>query len=139
MSLVLFVALVVTPAAAWAQGNPQGPEFRVNTFTTSFQVFPAASADPVGNFVVVWNSDQDGASYGVFGQRYASSGVPLGSQFQVNTYTTSVQAVPAVTADAAGNFVVVWASYSQDGSGYGVFGQRYTQIVPVDLLHFDIE
>ena len=35
-----------------------------------------------------------------------------------------------MAADAAGNFVVVWQSDGQDGSGYGVFGQRYAFIAP---------
>ena len=34
---ILFVALLVVPRAAWPQGNPLGPEFRVNTYTTSSQ------------------------------------------------------------------------------------------------------
>src|SRR5690349_6099926 len=50
---------------------------------------------------------------------------PLGPQFQVNTYTSNSQSVPAVAADSAGNFVVTWRSPGQDGSSYGVFGQRY--------------
>ena len=46
------------------------------------------ASDSSGNFVVVWMSDsQDGSSDGVFGQRYASSGTPLGPEFRVNTYT----------------------------------------------------
>jgi len=49
---------------------------------------------------------------------------PVGSEFQVNTYTTSFQRNPAVASDAAGNFVVVWdSSEGQDGSDSGVFGQ----------------
>jgi hypothetical protein len=44
-----------------------------------------------------------------------------------------------VTADSAGNFVVVWSSFGQDGSNYGVFGQRYSQIVPVELMRFGVE
>ena len=34
---------------------------------------------------------QDGSRYGIFGQRYASSGTPLGPEFRVNTYTTNIQ------------------------------------------------
>jgi uncharacterized membrane protein len=34
-----------------------------------------------------------------------------GAEFQVNTYTTDHQTSPAVAADAAGNFVVVWESF----------------------------
>jgi hypothetical protein len=128
-AFLLVVALVSVPRAAWAQGNPLGPEFRVNTYTTNMQgepVFPSSvAADPSGNFVVVWSSaSQDGGSFGLFGQRYASSGTPLGPEFRVNTYTTSSQALPSVASDASGNFVVVWSS-TQDGSSLGVFGQRY--------------
>ena len=53
--------------------------------------------DSSGNFVVVWRSNgQDGSFYGIFGQRYASSGTPLGPEFPVNTYTTDVQELPAI-------------------------------------------
>ena len=107
-------------------GTPLGPEFRVNSYTTTGQSYPSVVADSAGNFVVVWQSSgQDGSGYGVFGQRYASSGAPLGPEFRVNSYTTGSQVYPAVGADSAGNFVVTWAGDLQDGSGYGVFGQRY--------------
>jgi hypothetical protein len=43
----------------------------------------------------------------------------------VNTYTTSFQDSPRVAASPAGNLVVVWESFYQDGSGEGVFAQRY--------------
>jgi hypothetical protein len=101
-----------------------GGEFRVSSYTTSGQRFADVAADGSGNFVVVW-SGQDGFGYGIFGQRFDSTGVPLGSEFQVNSYTTAVQAVPSVASDASGNFVVVWASTGQDGSLDGIFGQRY--------------
>jgi len=109
-----------------SSGTPLGPEFPVNTFTTNAQHFPSVAADIVGNFVVVWRSQlQDGSDDGVFGQRYASSGAPVGPEFRVNTYTTGGQDGQFVAADSAGNFVVVWQSRLQDGSGSGVFGQRY--------------
>ena len=55
---------------------------------------------------------------------------PFGSEFQVNTYTTSNQRTQhaggrLVATDTSGNFVVVWHSLGQDGSGYGIFCQRY--------------
>jgi len=121
----LFVALMFVPCVVWAQGGiPLGPEFRVNTYTTNSQSLPAVASDSSGNFVVVWQSDQDGG-FDVFGQRYASTGVRLGPEFRVNTYTTSTQRLPAVASGASGNFVVVWQSLYQDGSGYGVFGQVF--------------
>jgi hypothetical protein len=123
---LVFVALVSVPRAAWPQGNPLGPEFRVNTYTTAAQYLPDVASDASGNFVVVWQSfGQDGSYAGIFGQRYGSSGAPLGPEFRVNTFTTILQVRPAVAVDSSGNFVVVWDSYNQDGSAVGVFGQRY--------------
>ena len=110
---------------------PIGGETRVNTTTTDNQainpnVAQAIATDANGNFVVVWVSNlQDGAFYGIYAQRYSADGTALGPEFQVNTTTADNQLNPAVAMDAAGNFVVTWASNLQDGSGYGVYAQRY--------------
>ncbi len=110
-------------------GSPLGSEFRVNSYTTGYQQSPAVAADSSGNFVVAWESgDQDGSSYGVFGQRFSSTGSSVGSEFQVNTYTTGGQYLSAVAADASGNFVVTWMVFGQDGSGWGVLGQRFNAV-----------
>jgi hypothetical protein len=49
----------------------------------------------------------------------------VGPEFRVNTYTTDIQAGSAVAGLPTGGFVVTWQSYGQDGSDYGVYGQRY--------------
>jgi hypothetical protein len=124
--LCLSAPWVVGSARAQAKPAPEGAEFRVNTFTTNHQYYSAVASDASGNFVVVWDSyGQDGSGYGVFGQRFSARGAPRGAEFHVNTYTTLAQRLPAIASDAIGNFVVVWESYGQDGSSYGVFGQRF--------------
>src|SRR6185503_16022008 len=50
---------------------------------------------------------------------------PAGAEFQINSYTTNTQRFGAVASDANGDFVVVWGGDGQDGSSYGVFGQRF--------------
>src|SRR4029077_16050544 len=71
-----------------SDGNPLGGEFPVNTYTTANQYGPSIASAPSGDFVVVWAGDyQDGSSVGIFGQRYDSAGIPLGGEFQVNTFT----------------------------------------------------
>ena len=124
-AVLLVVGLALVPSTVWPQGNPVGPEFRVNTFTAAIQFAPDVAQDAAGNFVVVWSSPHDGADYGIFGQRFASSGTPLGPEFRVNSYTTGHQGSPSVAADSSGNFVVVWHSDGQDGSYHGIYGQRY--------------
>jgi hypothetical protein len=121
-------------------GEPVGPEFRANTYTTGLQGAPAVTADGSGNFAVVWPSvAQDVPDTGVYGQRFASSGMPLGAEFRVNTYTTDIQAGASVASIGGGTFVVAWQSSGQDGSAYGVFSQRYSAIVPVELISFGVE
>ncbi|HET8644884.1 MAG TPA: hypothetical protein VFO85_05315, partial [Vicinamibacteria bacterium] len=98
----------------------QGAEFRVNTYTTSYQDRPDVARAPDGSFVVVWQSyDQEApfAGFGIYGQRYDANGVALGGEFRVNTYTTNDQYWPSVAVDASGNFVVAWTEYAvRDGS-----------------------
>ncbi len=79
-----------------------------------------------GSFVVVWASNgQDGSLYGIFGQRFDSTGAAAGSEFRVNLTTTFSQNAPDVGIDDLGNFVVVWESDGQDGQDFGIFGRRF--------------
>ncbi|MCE9604990.1 MAG: DUF4347 domain-containing protein, partial [Planctomycetia bacterium] len=107
-------------------GNKVGGEIQVNSTTANDQLHASVAADSSGNFVVVWESLlQDGAGYGIFAQRFDASGNTVGGEFQVNTTTFSDQRSPSAAMDGAGNFVITWSSFGQDGSGYGVYGQRY--------------
>jgi hypothetical protein len=110
-----------------SSGAPQGIEVVVNSFTVGTQGYPAVDLDADGDFVVTWHSaTQDSGSYGVFGQRFGSSGAPLGPEFQINTYVTGKQAFSTVSLDAEGDFVVAWHSEAgQDGSMASVLGRRF--------------
>jgi hypothetical protein len=109
-----------------SNSSPVGPEFRVNSHTTSDQWNPSVAAAADGRFVVIWASlIQDGSGWGVFGQRYDANGTAVGPEFGVNSYTMNNQEIPSVAAAPDGRFVVTWASYTQDGSGDGVFGRRF--------------
>jgi hypothetical protein len=103
-----------------------GTEFQVSTSTAGNQGYEAICCGADGNFVVSWESyDQDGDRNGIFAQRFANSGALAGAEFQVNTYTENRQRGPAVACSAAGDFVVAWSSYGQDGDSRGIFGQRF--------------
>ena len=112
-------------SVTWAQ-TPAGGEFRVNTFTNSFQTHPLVAVGPRGDFLVVWTSfGQDGSSSGVYAQRYNILGVAQGAEFRVNSTTQAVQYASDVAVDAGGNYIVVWISSApgQDGSGPGIIGR----------------
>jgi hypothetical protein len=125
-------SLVLGCLPAFAGAQPVGSEFQVNTYTEGYQRTGTlggkhlVASDASGNFVVVWTSlYQDGSGDGVFGQRFDSSGGALGSEFRVNTYTSASQETPSVAGGSNGDFVVVWQDFTQDGSSYGIFGQRF--------------
>ena len=108
-----------------AAGAAQGGEFRVNTTTAGNQQNATVAMDATGDFVITWSSYGDGGGYGIYAQRYNAAGVKQGSEFKVNTTTANDQRFSTVAMDAGGDFVVTWMSYDQDGSGYGVYAQRY--------------
>ena len=112
------VLLAVTP----------GPEFRVNTFTTNDQLYPATAMDADGDFVIVWESqgqdDMPSLSQGIYGQRYNAAGSPVGGEFLVNTTTAGAQTLPAVAMSPGGAFVVAWEG-GDAAVQKGVFARRY--------------
>ncbi len=107
-------------------GAKVGGEFPINTYTTSIQYRPSVAVDADGDAVVVWvSSGQDGSSSSIYGQRFNSAGAKVGGEFPINTYTTGSQNASTVAVDADGDAVVVWVSNGQDGSEYGIYGQRF--------------
>ena len=109
-----------------ADVSKNGLEFQVNTYTTSSQQTPSVASFSDGRFVVAWTSlNQDGDGWGIYGQLFAIDSVKNGSEFQVNTYTTSNQASPSVASLSEDQFIVTWASYQQDGSDNGIYGQLF--------------
>ena len=99
--LVLLAGCVLAAARVSAQPfGPSGAEFRVNTNTFGYEQKPAVATDHVGNFLIVWGGGvgNDGNLGGVFAQRFSIGGAPLGTEFQINSYTTGNQTPTAVSA-----------------------------------------
>lgn len=56
---------------------------------------------------------------------YTTTSFIAGSETLVNSTSASDQYLPAIGYLENGGYVITWASYYQDGSAYGVFGQLY--------------
>ena len=108
-------------------GSAVGDEFLVNTYTRFSQEYAFVTGLKDGGFIVGWQSSghQDGDDYGIFAQRYGADGSTVGGEFQVNSYTDYAQRSPSIAALEDGGFVITWESWGQDGSAYGIYGQRY--------------
>jgi len=107
-------------------GAPLGTEFQANVYTAGLQAGADVTMLEPGGFVVAWDSaHQDGSSYGIFGRRFDGVGTPVGTEFRINTSTSSFQRNPSLTSNDDGSFAAAWHSDGTDGSATGIFVQRY--------------
>ncbi len=98
--------------------------------------------DGDGDFAITWSRDDSSKatekdpdpSWNVYARRYDALGQlktedpfnPLGDEFRVNTETEDIQRYSDIAMDVDGDFIITWQSMNQDGSGYGVYMQRYS-------------
>ena len=130
-------------------GEPIFSEFLINTTASSGFAVPQVAATSDGGFVTVWRQlefqggSSDGSSYGIYGQRFDSTGSPLGSEFQLNTSTDGGQLNPSIVQLTSQELISVWSGPG-DGNGTGIIKQKFTisdTKASVNMLsnsHFDI-
>ena len=107
-------------------GAPSNTEFKVNTTTVDHQSAPSVAPLTGGGFAVAWQSRaQDGSTLGIYAQRYDATAKARGKEFKVNTTTAADQWQPSIAGLKDGGFIVTWQSMGQDGSGLGVYMQRF--------------
>ncbi len=116
-------------------GTPLTDPFQVNSYLEGTETNPSVAMDGKGNFEVTWTCDDTGRSVGgstttadnIYMRRFNNQGVALDAgDILVNTTVAGAQDESNVAMDQNGNFVVVWQSYGQDGSGWGVDGRQFT-------------
>jgi hypothetical protein len=109
-----------------ANGAAKGAEFRVNTYTSNYQRYPAIAGLPGGGFVITWYGDgQNSLDYDIYAQRYAANSSALGAEFRVNTVTPNYQWYPAIAGLPDGGFVITWYGDGQNNLDYDIYAQRY--------------
>jgi hypothetical protein len=103
-------------------GNATSGEIRVSAKGTRAGA-PAIAGGPAGKFVVAYeNGDGDGR--GIFAQAFTAALTPIGSAVRVNTGTALDQRRPAVAADSAGNYMVVWQGQFPDAKHARIYAQQ---------------
>jgi len=136
--LVALATVVGTVTISTPDSNAQeilfnGSEFTVNEVTAFTTRNPSISFSTEGTFVVVWETeDPYSAADGLEGRLLDNSGIPLGGNLALSTYTSSVEtSLPRVAATSDGGFVVVWqdggiqTASGRDGHAAGVFARRF--------------
>ncbi|MEY2408063.1 MAG: hypothetical protein QOF48_733 [Verrucomicrobiota bacterium] len=105
-------------------GHKIGGEVLVNEFAKYNQRNPSIASLPDGSFVIAWSSETavatlptvtvsggdspQTAQLDIYARHYTAAGLPLGSEFKVNTSSRPC-ASPALGALSDGRFTVAWA------------------------------
>jgi len=118
-------------ARPFSSSGAAGNVVQLNTYVFGNQYAPHLSA--IGrDYLAVWTSlGQDGSREGVYGQYVHNDGSFVGNEFRVNTTTIGQQMQPAVAADGADQFLVVWTSFTGLPYSFDLFGQRYLNVAAV--------
>lgn len=116
-------------------GTAIGMQFIVNTTTAEAQQYPQVAMNNKGEFVIVWESniDPNTNERNIFGQRYDNLGQPISDEFQFKSLVKGDRQNPDIVIRESGEFLTVWQSDGQDGSGDGIFGEIKS---PADTIYF---
>jgi hypothetical protein len=102
------------------------PETTVNTVSTGQQRRPDIAVRPNGDFVVVWeDDDNNNDKYQIRARGFRASGAPLISEFTVNAVAAGQQTKPAIAVAPSGHFVVTWADDRNNNDTYQIRARRF--------------
>ncbi len=96
-----------------------------------------------GNVAIVWESfGEDRSMLGIMGTEFDPMGDGTSDTSIINQYTEGDQSLPFVECLAGGSHAVVWQSYGQDGSSWGIYERVFNvdssatdeNVVPVTNL-----
>jgi hypothetical protein len=112
-----------------------GTPIVVNQTLANDQASPVVTALGNGNFIVTWDSNNNGGpdqtGFSVWGRLYNSEGHALSDEFLINTATAGDQHLPIVVSRDDGSFVVVFVSATDGAPGAGTYG-IYAQYFDAD-------
>lgn len=106
-------------------GRPLGEPTAVSGGGLGFEVGPRAVRLGSGRILVVWRTDQDGVSTGIFGRTLGGRGVPLGNAFRIDDRVDEAARRPALAPLPDGGFLVAWQTCCDAGGAPDVAARRF--------------
>jgi hypothetical protein len=103
-------------------GTPACDPVQITTDLNSRWYGPSVAAADSGEFIVTWAIGP--FPYDIVAQDFDANGVATTQPYMVNTCREGNQGHPRVAGNGRGDFLVVWDSQGQSGSGLGVLGQQ---------------
>ena len=109
-----------------ADGAALGVPQRIDTVAVGDRGDVAVTGRPGGGFLAAWSAtERDGSGRSVHARRFDAAGTALDVEYRLNATVTGDQFQPAVAYRGPDAFLAVWVSRGRDGSGEGIFGQRF--------------
>lgn len=109
-------------------GSKIATPFQVSGSTTTGRLAPTIATLTSGNFVIAWQGQcAEGTSCGIAARLFSPSGKSMGNEFLIGNRTAVDQEAPSVQTLPNGNFVISWQVPVEDGSGYGIYSQIFSQ------------
>eukprot|EP01030_Chromulinospumella_sphaerica_P013855 gene13855-13640_t len=108
-----------------ANGNSR-TETLINSSTAGEQGWTNQVVMADGKLLMLYGSRHLAGDVDIFGKLYNTDGSVATDEFRISQYRPSEQIWPAATVLEDGRVVIVWSSYGQDGSDYGVYGRVLT-------------
>ena len=78
-----------------------------------------------GTLAIAYAEQKNSPDSDIFLKRYDRAGNLINPEetVPINAYTEGTQTSPAIIQNNQGNFIIVWQSQDQDGSGYGIYAR----------------
>ena len=102
-----------------ADGSATGSDFVAGTTNANSQESPTISVLADGQFVMSWQSNDNGSNYDIRARIFNADGSAVGPDFVASTSNAYDQFSPTIAALADGRFVMSWQS-SDNGSNYDI-------------------
>lgn len=120
-----------------AQGQPVGAEVAISSATALHRQTATTTKLADGGFIVTWSQQITGGSYqAIYARRFDAQGQPVGGEFRADPGSAFVRIAPIAIGLPDGGFMIAWESSGEDGSGYGLYAQRFTSAGVVSGAQF---
>jgi hypothetical protein len=123
MKKLFLIIMIFLPNLLFSQG-----EIRINSFINYDQRDPHIVSDSHGNFLVVWtsyNQVNDSSKHDIYFQTLDVDLNKIGNETLVNESISDDQIRPAVAMNESGDFIIAWASYTDQNSLYDIKAKLY--------------
>ncbi|MBN2087902.1 hypothetical protein JW758_06175 [Candidatus Peregrinibacteria bacterium] len=124
-SVLIGISIVISLAFAYIYSASASGNIVKITSKWGQMENPTIAIDNSDNTILAWQAKGE-KSYEIMFQKFDNYGIPVGFPKRANRYRPNDQQNPRIAMGKDGDYVMVWQSYQQDGSGTGIYGRHFS-------------